>query len=91
MTRMNLLLKKNIIARHFLLVISAESLPIILGGAGGYNAAGLPGAIAGASLPIIGQAVMRSSPVQSLLTNPATTLGQLSRITPGLLAQYQDQ
>ena len=64
-----------------------ENLPMILGGLGGFGAGGIPGALAGAAAPIAGQAAMRSAPIQALLTNPATVLGQAVRTTPGLLAQ----
>lgn len=68
-------------------VRSLESLPMLLSGAGGYAAGGPWGLLAGVAAPPLAQAGMRSAPAQALLTNPATVFGQLTRTTPGLLAQ----
>ena len=70
---------------------SVENLPMLLGGAGGFAAGGVPGLLAGAAAPIVGQAAMRSAPIQALLTNPATVFGQASRNIPGLLAQENNR
>jgi len=65
-------------------------------GAGGAGAAmgaalgGMPGAVTGgligAALPPVGQALMRSRQVQSLLMNPQFAAGNATRAAPGLLA-----
>lgn len=72
----------------------AEALPIALaslGGAAGLAGGGPVGAalggIAGALAPSVGQATMRSGPVQAMLRDPTGTLARASRILPGLLAQ----
>lgn len=65
-------------------------------GAGGLGALagspmGLPGAIAGgllgAAVPPIGQALMRSAPVQTLLADPAQIMRNVTKSSSGLLAQ----
>lgn len=73
----------------------AESLPLALAslGAGASYSAGLGpvglglGAAAGAMAPSIGQAVMRSAPVQAILRDPAGGLLRSTRGMTGLLAQ----
>lgn len=64
-----------------------EQLPMVLGGAAGFQYGGVPGLMAGAAAPLAGQMAMRSGPAQALMTSPNTVFGQLSRTTPGLLAQ----
>ena len=48
---------------------------------------GVPMAIAGAAAPSVGQAMMRSGPVQTLLSNPAGLAQPVARSIPGLLSQ----
>lgn len=62
------------------------------GGLAGYSAGmGVPGAIvgglAGAAAPIVGQAFMRSGPIQGLLRNPMAPVRGAMRLLPGALAQ----
>jgi hypothetical protein len=68
-------------------VRAIESLPTILGGAGGFAAGGIPGALAGLAAPIVGQSVMRTAPIQSLLINPRAAALNTLRTAPGLLSQ----
>ncbi len=72
-----------------------QALPAALATAGataGYGAGlgpfgmGIAGLL-GATAPALGQAAMRSGPVQAVLRNPMDALGQASRVMPGLLAQ----
>lgn len=73
----------------------SESLPLAGGallGGGALQAGADPltaGLLAGGGIlaPTIGQSAMRSAPIQGLLSNPATVLGQAVRTAPGLLAQ----
>jgi hypothetical protein len=58
-----------------------------LGGSVGLATQSVPLAIGAAAAPIVGQSVMRSAPVQSLLMNPRAASLNAMRTTPGLLAQ----
>jgi hypothetical protein len=59
-----------------------------LGLASGLGPLGTAGAImAGAIAPSIGQAAMRSAPIQGLLQTPAVTARNVAATIPGLLAQ----
>ena len=72
----------------------SQALPAALGTAGGAAAfgAGLgpvgmaAAAIGSALAPALGQATMRSAPMQAALRDPKGTIGQISRLLPGLLA-----
>lgn len=61
------------------------------GGAIGFGLGGAPGAIAGATIgagvPIAGQAMMRSAPLQATVLDPFAAMMQVSRTAPGLLSQ----
>lgn len=61
------------------------------GGAIGFGLGGAPGAIVGATIgagvPIAGQAVMRSAPLQATVLDPFAAMMQVSRTAPGLLSQ----
>mgnify|MGYP001039454358 CR=1 FL=1 len=63
------------------------------GGALGFGAGGIPGAIAGvtigAAAPTAGQAIMRSGPLQTTVLDPFAAMMQISRTAPGLLQQIQ--
>ncbi|MFG6573217.1 hypothetical protein ACGYLO_16610 [Sulfitobacter sp. 1A13353] len=73
----------------------SEALPAALatgGAAFGYGAGmGVGGAaaagIGAASLPFMGQALMRSNAVQSMMRNPTGTVAQSAPTVPGLLSQ----
>lgn len=72
-----------------------EALPAALatlGAGAGYGAGFGPlgmaaSGLAGALAPSLGQAAMRSGPVQSLLRDPANAMTNIGRAIPGLLAQ----
>lgn len=61
------------------------------GGALGFGVGGIPGAMAGAAigagLPVAGQAIMRSAPLQTTVLDPFAAMMQVSRTAPGLLSQ----
>jgi hypothetical protein len=61
------------------------------GGALGFGVGGIPGAIAGgaigAGVPVAGQAIMRSAPLQTTVLDPFAAMMQVSRTAPGLLSQ----
>ena len=61
------------------------------GGAIGFGLGGAPGALLGAAIgagvPIAGQAMMRSAPLQATVLDPFAAMMQVSRTAPGLLSQ----
>lgn len=61
------------------------------GGVLGFGLGGVPGAIAGATIgagvPVAGQAIMRSAPLQTTVLDPFAAMMQVSRTAPGLLSQ----
>ena len=76
----------------------AGALPagLATGGAAAGYALGNPllallGGVAGAAAPALGQSVMRSGPVQSLLANPALFGQNVSRSVPGILSSTSQQ
>lgn len=76
----------------------AGAIPAGLGAAGGAAgfASGGPvgaaiGGLLGAAAPTVGQAVMRSGPVQALLADPSAILRNMTRVTPGLLTSMGQQ
>lgn len=63
-----------------------------IGGAAAYGAGAGPlgllaGGLAGAAAPAVGQAAMRSGPMQAALRDPASIPAGIARLLPGLLGQ----
>jgi hypothetical protein len=59
------------------LTSGAGMLPALMGAAGG--------AAVGTALPVIGQAIMRSPPLQAMMRNPADVMRQIAPVAPGLI------
>lgn len=60
-------------------------------GAGGGPLGILASGLLGAAAPAIGKAAMRSGPIQSLMNNPGAFAAGVGRVSPGLLAQQEQQ